>query len=62
MYAINQSKIWAKYRDMAPKAWAFLSGIPGLRPAASEQIPDKPALAFGTKSQYSAQILSYITN
>ena len=39
----------------------WFSGTPGLRPAASGQVPDKPPSALGTMSQYFAHIFICIT-
>ena len=58
MYAIKQIKICAEYRDTIPyKGSAGLSAHLGFGLSASAQVPDKPALALGTMSRYSAQIL-----
>ena len=62
MYAVKQIDICEEYRDMVPKDPASLSGTSGLRHVVSSHVPDKPALALGTISKYSAQILICISN
>ena len=45
MYAIKQIKICVEYWDMLPRPRLVLPGTRGLQPAASVQVPDKPAWA-----------------
>ena len=57
MCAVKQIKICSEYRNMVLEASVGLSCKPVIRPAASAQVPDKPALALVTMSRYSPQIL-----
>ena len=62
MYAIKQIKICAEYRDMLPRPRLDLSGTPGLRPIGLSPGSWQTSLGLGSMSQYSAQILIWITN
>ena len=46
MYAIKQIKICAEYRDMLPRPRLDLQVHLGFGLSASDQVPDKPALAW----------------
>ena len=54
--AIKQIKIYAEYWAMGPKALAVCQVHLGVGLSSSAQVADKPALALGTMSRFSAQI------